>query len=101
MRAPEDLNADYAEMSGTSRQVLETATTLENLPHALREIHDTLMAGVGELADAVRPGATTFMLSWATALQTMSEGGAVVGNNINRSVIDLTAVDTGTYLPRL
>ena len=37
--------------------------------------------------------ATEFLLAWRAALDTMSDGASMVGNNIGKAAIDLQAVD--------
>jgi len=61
----------------------------------LSEGHDGVANGAGQFKPKLQDGAAGFLLAWEVALRTWSDGSAVVGNNINKTSIDLRATDAG------
>ncbi|MDQ1295079.1 MAG: hypothetical protein QG608_2964 [Actinomycetota bacterium] len=54
---------------------------------------DDVMAGDGQFASQVRPGAVWFLLSWKQALGLFEQSAGLIAANTGRTVVDLQATD--------
>jgi hypothetical protein len=92
-RDHDPIQVSHATLDSFERQLTDLALALENTVDGVRRAVDEVVDGAGEVSDHVQVGAAGFELSWQTALQVMSSGSALVGNNIGRLELDLTAMD--------
>jgi hypothetical protein len=92
-RDHDPIQVSYATLDSFRRQLTDLALALENTVDGVRRSVGEVVDGAGEVSDDVQVGAAGFELSWQTALQVMSSGAALVGNNIGRLELDLTAMD--------
>jgi hypothetical protein len=92
-RDQDPIQVSYATLDSFKRQLTDLALALENTVPAVRRAVGDVVDGAGEVRHDVEVGAAGFELSWQTALQVMSSGSALVGNNIGRLELDLTAMD--------
>lgn len=89
------LRADFTSMADLRHDLLHLAEALDDARTPLTRAHDAIVDGAGEFAHELSTGASTFLLSWGVATRTMSDGSALVGNNIGKAALDLRAVDSG------
>lgn len=92
-RDADPIHVSYDTLGSFKRQLTDLALALENTVAEVRRSVDDVVDGAGEVRDDVQVGAAGFELSWQTALQVMSRGSALVGNNIGRLELDLTAME--------
>jgi len=93
--ATDPIHADFTTLDALRRQLGDLANALDNSVGPLSSSHDRVVDGAGQFSDRLADGAAGFLLSWEVALRTMSDGAALVANNIDRSAVDLTATDAG------
>jgi hypothetical protein len=92
-RDHDPIHVSYETLDSFKRQLTDLAVALENTVDGVRRAAGEVVDGAGEVSEHVQVGAAGFELSWQTALQVMSCGSALVGNNIGRLELDLTAMD--------
>jgi hypothetical protein len=54
---------------------------------------DEVVAGAGQFAGRVRPGAAWFLLSWKEVLGAFGQSAELIAANTGRTVVDLQATD--------
>jgi hypothetical protein len=93
MTAHDPIAVSYSTLEALRTQLLDLGVALSNTQAPLGECYDKILDGSGQFADQLTSGATEFLLSWKTTLDTMSDGATVVGNSIGKSAIDFAAAD--------
>jgi len=89
------LSADFTTLEGLKHDLRELSIAFDNSSQPLGTAHDRVVTGAGQFAPELSSGAAAFLLAWEVAFRTMSDGAAIVGNSIGKSVIDLRATDAG------
>jgi hypothetical protein len=89
----EPLSADFTTLDDLKHDMSELSIAFDNSTQPLSSAHDGVIRGAGEFAPQLQSGAAGFLLSWEVAFRTMSDGAALVGNNIGKASIDLRATD--------
>lgn len=93
MADEEPLSADFTTLDDLTHDMKELAHALDNTKQPLSSAHDSVITGAGQFSPQLANGAAGFLLSWEVAFRTMSDGAAIVGNNIGKTAIDLKATD--------
>jgi hypothetical protein len=89
------LRADFTTLADLKHDMVQLAEALDDAAVPLNRAHTSVVSGAGDFASELASGASTFLLSWVVATRTMSDGSALVGNNIGKAAVDLRAVDSG------
>lgn len=92
--AEEPLSADFTTLDALKHDMSELSIAFDNAQQPLAGAHDKIVSGAGDFKGELAGGAAGFLLAWEVAFRTMSDGSALVGNNIGKQVVDLKAVDT-------
>ena len=95
MADEEPLSAEFTTLDDLIHDMKELSIAFDNSQQPLSEAHDRVVTGAGELTTELQEGAAQFLLAWEVAFRTMSDGAALVGNNIGKTVVDLKATDVG------
>jgi len=93
MADEEPLSVDFTTLDDLTHDMKELSIAFDNTKQPLGNAHDDIITGAGQFSAQLSNGAAGFLLSWEVAFRTMSDGAAIVGNNIGKSVIDLKATD--------
>jgi hypothetical protein len=91
--ATDPIHADFSTFADLKRQLGDLANALDNSTEPLGRSHDDLIEGAGQFSGRLAHGAAGFLLSWEVALRSMSDGAALVANNVEKSSVDLSATD--------
>jgi hypothetical protein len=91
----EPLSAEYTTLDDLAHDMKELSIAFDNSKQPLSNGHDAVATGAGQFKAKLEGGAAQFMLAWEVAFRTWSDGSAVVGNNINKTTVDLRATDVG------
>jgi hypothetical protein len=93
MADEEPLSAEFTTLDDLKHDMSELSKAFDNSSQPLAGAHDGVVRGAGEFAPQLQNGAAGFLLSWQVAFRTMSDGAALVGNNVGKAVVDLKATD--------
>jgi hypothetical protein len=93
MADEEPLSADFTTLGDLTHDMKELSIAFDNSKQPLSKAHDGIATGAGQFKVKLEGGAAQFLLAWEVAFRTMSDGAAIVGNNIGKSAIDLKATD--------
>ena len=95
MADDEPLSADFTTLDDLTHDMKELSIAFDNSKQPLSNAHDRIATGAGQFKPKLEGGAAQFLLAWEVAFRTMSDGSAVVGNSIGKTVVDLRATDVG------
>lgn len=87
------IKVDYQTLSSLKRQLKDLSVALDNSKTPVHTAHTEIATGAGEVAHKLATDVAGFELAWRVALEVMSSGAALVGNNIDELVLDFTAMD--------
>ena len=93
MADEEPLSADFTTLDDLTHDMKELSIAFDNAQQPLTSAHDHVATGAGQFKAELQSGAAGFLLAWEVAFRTMSDGAALVGNNIGKTVVDLKATD--------
>ena len=95
MADDEPLSADFTTLDDLKHDMSELSIAFDNSKEPLGNSHDRIAGGAGQFKPQLENGAAGFLLAWQVAFRTMSDGAAIVGNNIGKTAVDLHATDIG------
>jgi hypothetical protein len=95
MADEEPLSVEFTTLDDLAHDMKELSIAFDNSQQPLTKGHDDVITGAGQFVTELQEGAAQFLLAWEVAFRTMSDGAALVGNNIGKSVVDLKATDVG------
>jgi hypothetical protein len=89
----EPLSAEFTTLDDLKHDMSELSIAFDNTKQPLGNAHDRVVTGAGQFKPRLEGGAAQFLLAWEVAFRTMSDGSAIVGNNVDKTSIDLKATD--------
>jgi hypothetical protein len=93
MADEEPLSAEFTTLDDLTHDMRELSIAFDNSQQPLSSAHDRAVTGAGDFKNELQSGAAGFLLAWEVAFRTMSDGAALVGNNVGKTVVDLKATD--------
>jgi hypothetical protein len=93
VRPDDPIYVEPAALSGARTRFEQLSQEFLNSKAPLKTQQGQILAGAGEFAADVSPGATAFLLSWQAAFDVSSTSAGLIAANIDTTSVDLDWVD--------
>lgn len=92
---PGDVTAvDFAYLEGVRSTFRELAGAFTDAGAPLGRGYDEMVAGAGQFAGDLQPGAVRFLLSWRAVFDVACTDCRLIAGNVHKFDVDLNALDT-------